>query len=109
MIVSEDEDVAKAMHDAQQTCSAMAVAFDAVMRSQPDGSVTMVGAATGVAKLAGLILERISDDESRMAAVVGAIVTLLASANCDSEVALERAQETMRAYSLATTEEAGHA
>lgn len=104
-----DEDVARAMHDAQQTCSAMAVAFDAVMRSQPDGSVTMVGAGTGVAKLAGLILERISDEDHRAAAVMGAVVTLLASANCDSLAVLDRARQAVQAYALATVQEAGHA
>lgn len=104
-----DDNVARAMAVAQQSFEAMSVAFGVWVRSLPDGTVPIVGTGTGIAKLAGTILEQISNDAARDAAVVGAVATLLVNSGCNIPEALRMIGDALHAHELATTEAAGHA
>lgn len=105
----QDQDISKAMTDAQQVCEAMSVAFTAWMQAQPDGTVIVMGAGTGVAKLAGLVLEKITDGPSRDSGVAGAIATLLINSECNIEAVLSFVGQAMEAHALASAETVGHA
>lgn len=102
-------EISRAMGDAELVCDALREAFGAWVKERPDGSVVVMGAGTGVAKLAGLILGQIGSEHERDTAVSGAVATLLVNSGCNAEVVLAFAAEAMRQYALSTGEVAGHA
>lgn len=103
------DDISRAMGDAELVCDALREAFGAWVRARPDGTVVVMGAGTGTAKLAGLILGQIAGENERDAATAGAVATLLVNSGCNAEVVLACAAEAMRQYALSTGEVAGHA
>lgn len=104
-----ESDIAKAHADAVAVGDHMAQTFQIWIQSQPDGTVVITGAATGIAKVVGVVLSRITDDDHRAAAAASAIATILVNCNVHQIDVLNMALDVLEAMSLATKEVAGHA
>lgn len=103
------DDLAGAMRDAAGAYEAAYTAIGVWVRSCPDGTLTYTGMASGIAKLAGVMLQRIKDDDQRAAATAGAVATLLLNAECNTDQILEVVRSSLEAVALQTTEVAGNA